>query len=192
LKLFHRDDIIIYYRTDLRGADLDENMASLNIQITSSIGEGSTLLSAFDSALQNAGVSNYNLIRLSSIIPPHSKIEKSSRYQTPPSEFGHKLYVVMADVRSSKVGKFIGAGIGWYQLEDKRGFFVEHEAIGSTRLAVESELNSRIKHSLKDMCKFRNIEFDEKNLNSSTSFAKVKSKPACALVLAVYQSEGWK
>jgi len=167
-------------------------MACLDIKIVKAVGEGSTLLSAFDNALQNAGVSNYNLIRLSSIIPPNSKVTKISKYETPPEEFGHKLYLVMADIRSNEAGKYIAAGVGWYQLADNRGFFVEHEVIGETRIAVKSEIDQRITNTIKDMCKFRGVEFDEENVNSSISLIQVNDKPACAQVLAVYQSQGWE
>jgi arginine decarboxylase len=37
------------------------------------VGSGATELNAFDRALQQARVGNYNLIRLSSILPPHVK-----------------------------------------------------------------------------------------------------------------------
>ncbi len=46
----------------------------MKIYISSGRGTGPTSLSAFDAALNEAGVANYNLIRLSSIIPPDSKI----------------------------------------------------------------------------------------------------------------------
>ncbi|HTO01714.1 MAG TPA: pyruvoyl-dependent arginine decarboxylase, partial [Microthrixaceae bacterium] len=44
----------------------------LTINVSGSVGHGPTSLSAFDSALAGAGVSNFNLIRLSSVIPPNS------------------------------------------------------------------------------------------------------------------------
>ena len=164
----------------------------MNITIVTSNGEGQTLLSAFDNALQNSGVHNYNLLRLSSIIPPHSKIIKKSSYDTDPAEFGHKLYVVMAEMRSSQAGKHLAAGIGWYQLGDEGGFFVEHETIGDTRVAVQSEIAFLINSSLRDMCNFRGIAFDENNVKLVVSTVKVTNKPACALAIAVYQSEGWR
>jgi arginine decarboxylase len=166
-------------------------MAFMQIKVVKAVGEGSTLLSAFDNALQNAGVSNYNLIRLSSIIPPHSKISVVHHYDTPPEEFGHRLYLVMADIRSSEAGKYIAAGIGWYQLEDGRGFFVEHEIIGETKIAVKSEIEQRIRNTLRDMCKFRKVTFNEKSVKMAVSIAKINNKPTCAQVLAVYKSEVW-
>lgn len=164
----------------------------LEIKVVCGVGSGRTTLSAFDSALKKAGVYNYNLITLSSIIPPGSKVNKIRRYGTPPEEYGHKLYVVKAEIRSEEAGKFIAAGIGWYQLEDGRGIFVEHEIKGETKVAVESEITSRIENSLKDLCKFRHIKFDPKSVKSATSITQIKDHPTSVLVLAVYQSEGWE
>lgn len=164
----------------------------MNIKIVKAVGEGTTLLSSFDSALQNAGVSNYNLIRLSSVIPPNSKIIRTTKFVTPPDEFGHKLYNVMAEMRSNQAGRYLAAGIGWYQLEDGRGLFVEHELIGDTKIAVQSELLMLIRNSLRDLCRFRKIDFNENKVNHCLSVARVKNKPACALVIAVYQSQGWE
>lgn len=44
--------------------------------LVSSVGSGSTELNAFDNALCNAGVGNYNLVKVSSILPPMSKEKK--------------------------------------------------------------------------------------------------------------------
>lgn len=83
----------------------------MNIYISSGKGQGKTLLSAFDAALFDAGVSNYNLLVLSSIIPPGSVI-KQQKYKTPDNEYGHRLYVVMSENRSRESGRYIGAAIG--------------------------------------------------------------------------------
>ena len=163
----------------------------MEIKVVCGVGSGRTILSAFDSALKDAGVYNYNLVTLSSIIPPGSKVDKIRRYETPPEEYGHKLYVVKAELRSEEVGKFIAAGIGWYQIEDGRGIFVEHEIKGETKVAVESEINLRIKNSLKDLAKFRRIKLDESRIKFAMSLTQIKDHPTCVLALAVYQSEGW-
>ena len=163
----------------------------MDIKVVKGAGEASTPLSAFDAALKDAGVYNYNLITLSSVIPPGSKVQKTDDFKTPDSEWGHKLYCVMAEERCNEAGKFIAAGIGWYQLDDDRGLFVEHHLIGDTRIAVESELYFRIKNSLMDLCKFRDIKFENKRMKYEVSINKVKSHPASVLVIAIYQSEGW-
>ncbi len=118
------------------------------ISIVKGAGEASTPLSAFDGALKDAGVYNYNLITLSSVIPPNSEVKKIDRFETPENEWGHKLYCVMAEERSDRTGKFIAAGVGWYQLEDNRGLFVEHHIIGDTKPVVDNTIRLRIKNSL--------------------------------------------
>lgn len=163
----------------------------MQIQIVTSTGEGKTLLSAFDNALQNAGVSNYNLIVLSSIIPPQSTIVRKKSYVTPPEEFGHRLYVVRAEMRSNETGKFIAAGVGWYLLDDGRGFFVEHELVGDTKVAVEYDIENRIRNSLSDMCAFRHIRFVKEMVQTAIAIKQVDGQPACALAVAVYRSEPW-
>lgn len=163
----------------------------LEIKVVCGKGSGRTTLSAFDNALKTAGVYNYNLITLSSIIPPSSVISKIRRYEAAPEEFGHKLYVIKAEIRSEEAGKFLAAGLGWYQLDDGRGVFVEHEIKGETKVAVESEITSRIENSLKDLCRFRRIKFDFKSVKSVVSIIQIKDHPTSVLVLAVYQSEGW-
>ncbi len=93
--------------------------------IVSGTGTGPTLLGALDKALLAAGVGSYNLICLSSIIPPHSKIQRGTL--TPKSdEYGHRLYVVMAHQMANEKGTEAWAGLGWVQEpDDGRGLFVE-------------------------------------------------------------------
>ncbi len=164
----------------------------MDINIVSATGEGKTLLSAFDNALQKAGVYNYNLITLSSIIPPGSRIIMTTTYTTPDCEFGHKLYVIKAEMRSQKKGEYVCAGMGWYGLDDGRGFFVEHELKGKNKSQVQSHIHDLIYHSLEDLCTFRGIFFNKNHVKSSIAITCVKDRPACALVLAIYKSEGWK
>lgn len=178
--------------TGISGINLVYNNFEMKIQIVSSTGTGSTLLSAFDGALQNAGVENYNLIPLSSIIPPGSRVEKIGKYKTPANEFGHKLYIIKSDIRSDQRGLVIGVALGWYQLADGRGFFVEHESHGMDEAGVEKELKDKIISSLQDLCSNRGLEFDLKKVQSAHTVVKVQDQPTCALVLALYQSGGWK
>lgn len=54
----------------------DSGMLKTNhYTLVAGIGNGSTELNAFDNALYNAGVGNYNLSRVSSILPPLSREE---------------------------------------------------------------------------------------------------------------------
>lgn len=164
----------------------------MKIYIASGAGTGRTLLSAFDSALLDSGVANYNLVRLSSIIPPGSKIIRTRQYKPDPDTFGDRLYAVRAEYRSQRVGKFIAAGIGWYQFDDDRGFFVEHEDIAETKVAVQSEIDSRIENSLRDLCQSRHLRFQPSNVQSKTIVREVTEGPTCVLVVAVFKHEPWE
>lgn len=163
----------------------------MNIIIATGKGQGKTLLSAFDAALFDAGVSNYNLLALSSIVPPGSVI-KLQKYKTPESEYGHRLYVVMSENRSRESGRYIGAAIGWCQEEDGRGVFVEHHFTENSEEAVRNLLQEEVKHSLTDLCRLRGYSFSLKKMNIKMSVAKVTDSPASVLVVAVYEAQGWK
>lgn len=163
----------------------------MDIKVVTGKGTGQTLLSAFDAALKDCGVYNYNLIALSSIIPPNSHIERVEQYQTPPEEYGYKLYVIRADNKSETQGEVIGAGIGWYQLEDNRGMFVEHSFTGNNKDEVEASLAKLIKTSLSDLCQFRGFDFDEAKVNTAFSVAECDSTPISTLALAIYKSQSW-
>jgi len=52
------------------------------IILTSGIRIGSTKLNAFDNALLNAGIGNFNLLSVSSIIPPKAKIVNNPAAET--------------------------------------------------------------------------------------------------------------
>lgn len=162
----------------------------MEIYVASGKGFGKTPLSAFDAALQDAGISNYNLLILSSVIPPASQLI-SKKFITNPKEYGQRLYIVKAEIRSREAGKYIGAALGWYQLPDGRGVFVEHEEIGETKKSVEANLREDVRKSLTDLCTFRGFPLDEEEMKIQTSIVKVDGSPACALVIAVYKCEPW-
>jgi len=155
------------------------------IYVTCGIGKGLTDISAFDAALINAGIANYNLIYLSSVIPKGSKIE-IKKLKPKKTEYGRKLYVVIARCDQDISGKEAWAGLGWSQDRMGRGLFVEHKS--ENREAVIR----LIRNSLKDMKKLRPLRpYKYGRINYSVTGIKCKNKPVCAVVAAVYQSEGW-
>ncbi len=162
----------------------------MKIVVTSGLGEGNTTLSAFDSALKDAGIHNYNLIKLSSVIPPSSKIILE-KWKNLPSEHGKKLYVVIAEERTDQLGHSIAAGVGWYQVQDGRGVFIEHHDIVESPNTKEAEENvaQKIESSIKDLCMHRDWTFSKTKLHMKISSAEVKNKPTCTLVAAIYESQ---
>jgi arginine decarboxylase len=114
----------------------------MKIIVTAGTGEGPTAVAAFDLALRRAGVENYNLIPLSSIIPPGSTIERAA-FVTPSDEYGHRLYVVMARCDAYTNGTEAWAGVGWTQEPDNgRGLFVELH--GDSKSSVQNMETARV------------------------------------------------
>lgn len=155
------------------------------ITLTKGTGTGDTKIAAFDAALFEAGIANYNLIRLSSIIPPGSRVE-IGKYVTPPDEFGHRLYIVYASEIQVEAGKEAWAGMGWCLAANGtgEGLFTEHEGHS------EQEVTNLIKETLSNMVSYRPEEYGP--VSHQTIGASCTGKPVCALVAAVYRSEGWE
>ena len=164
----------------------------MKITVTSGNGTGDTTLSAFDNALKDAGVYNYNLIKLSSVIPPNSEIVMKG-FQAPENEFGHRLYIVCAEERSDLIGHSLAAGIAWYQWGDGRGVFAEHHDIIAVldKKEAENNVSKKLQATIRNLCEFRGIDFDESKMSMEISSMEVSSKPGCALVIAAYQSIPW-
>ena len=163
----------------------------MNIYVVSSCGTGQTHLSAFDNALIEAGVANYNVIPLSSVIPRNGKVLKVKKYKPGKDEIGCRLYVVMAHIKSSNPDSYLGAGLGWYYLKSGGGLFVEHELEGYTEQKVKDKLEELITASLSDLCKHRDEKFETKNINMCLTISPPKNKPRCALCIAVYKVDPW-
>ena len=160
-------------------------MNKKQIFVTSGIGKGSTPLAAFDAALWDAGIANFNLIKLSSVIPPKSTVQTKSLSNNGKEGYGNRLYIVLAEKRESEVGREAWAGIGWAQnKEDGRGIFVEHNG------SQQAEVIRLIKETLADMTKYRKEKFGE--MHYQVVGMRCKNKPVCAVVAAVYQQQGWK
>jgi len=106
------------------------------IEIVWGTDEGQTPLSAFDAALAEAGIHNYNLVTVSSVIPEDRSVairgEHDRRW-----DVGELVAVVLAETRSTVAGETISAGLGW-ATADEGGVFYESTA-GSTA-TVESRL----------------------------------------------------
>jgi len=153
------------------------------IIITSGTGEGPTTLAAFDAALLHAGVSNYNLIYLSSIIPTGSDLVRA-KFVSSDWEYGHRLYVVIARRDETRSGKVAWAGLGWTQeMTSGRGLFVELHGKNKT------EVEQAIQDTLHSMMAGRSISYGA--IESEIVGIPCQDSPVCAVVVAVYRSEGW-
>lgn len=163
----------------------------MNIFLVSGVGYGSTSLSAFDAALEVAGIHNFNLLKLSSVIPTNARVNVVPRLCPDPAEHGYLLYVVMAEARSEIQATSIAAGLGWYQLDDGRGVFAEHEDTSQTIAAHELEhrVADRLRNTVEDLCHRRGWPLEDRRLRFQTISCQTEDRPASALVAAIYESQ---
>lgn len=157
----------------------------LTIRISAGHGQGRTTLSAFDAALRSAGVADFNLIRLSSVIPPDSVVVEAGPDQQLRGGFGEALYCVYAAGWATAPGSEIWAGVGWSRRRDDSGagLFVEH--CGTS----EQEVRDKLRTSLDDLSEGRSADFDYEG--EVLDHVRCTSLPTCAVVVATYRSVGW-
>lgn len=153
------------------------------IVVTPGLGSGPTPLAAFDSALLDAGVANYNLLCLSSVIPPGSVIERR-RWRTPREDWGRRLYCVVSQMREDRPGHQAHAGIGWvHDTASGAGLFVELH--GPDRDRLDGELRA----TLASMQRQRGVDLGP--VHTEIASHRCTGEPVCALVIAVYAAAPW-
>lgn len=158
-----------------------------------------TRLAAFHRALRTMGLAHYNLVRLSSVIPPDTEVVAGRPHGAPalhalrPSErpvefadgrWGDRVYCVYAEQSTDVPGEQAWAGVGWAQRTDGQGgYFVEHE--GSDPDVVVADIRA----SLADMVADEDVAFGpaEWVLEGVTC----EDRPVCALVIVPYAAVGW-
>ncbi len=162
----------------------------MKILVTSGSGHGFTEKDAFDAALIEAGIENYNVIHLSSVIPNDSVIVKGKKPERNVDHWGYRLYAVYSAAYAIERGQEAWAGVGWTQDSCTRGgLFVEQ------RGPLESVVEGDIHNSLAHMMSLRVELHNEKNYGPVYSMTKGVVRGdlpiSCALVAALYKVESW-
>ncbi len=156
----------------------------MDIPVTAVVGRGPTPLAAFDDALVTAGIADRNLITLSSVLPPGSRIHRVNRIDHTPGCWGDRLYIVMAHATTAAPGDEAWAGIGWAHDHSGRGLLVEHHADS------EDDLRHLITTSLSALCRNRgDIHLPERGI--AVAGATSHGQPTCALAVAVFEAAPW-
>lgn len=154
------------------------------IPVLRASGTGATALAAFHAALVAVDLGHYNIVRLSSTVPPHTSVDGTGKATVPTGQWGDRMYCVYAEQRATEVGEQAWAGIGWVQrLDGLGGLFVEHE--GPTEAAVADA--TRL--SLTEMIAGQEDQFTAPDwvLNGLTC----TDAPVCSLVIAPYECTPW-
>ena len=88
-------------------------------------------IGSFELALRDAGIEGFNLVKVSSILPPHCELV-SSEAGVKLLKPGQIVYCVMARNETIKSGELISASIGLAFPEDEKihGYVCEHTACG--------------------------------------------------------------
>lgn len=158
----------------------------LTIRVSVGTGSGRTTLSAFDAALADAGVSDFNLIRLSSVIPPGSRVFEAGAREKLPGGHGDALYCVYARAHAVFPGHEAWAGIAWSRRDDGSGagLFVEHD--GPSREQVAADLT----HSLGDLAETRGGRYHPEG--RKVVGITCVTLPVCAVVVAAFRRVAWE
>jgi arginine decarboxylase len=101
--------------------------------LTRGVGIHKEKLTSFELALREAGIAQFNLVRVSSIFPPHCQIvtkEEGLQLLQP----GEIVFSVIAEMSSNEPGRRMAASIGVARPadHDKYGYLSEHHTYGQT------------------------------------------------------------
>ena len=155
----------------------------MKIYLTVGRGGGPTPLAAFDNAMYDARVGNYNLVYLSSVIPPYSTIEHAP-FVGEPKDYGDRLYVVLASQTETTPGHWAWAGLSWTQEPNTlRGLFVEQH--GSSEAQVRHNLDATIRSLM------ARRPYNYGAINMEVAGVECQDEPVCVMVVAAYKSLGW-
>lgn len=109
--------------------------------LVSGASDGYTPLNAFDAALLQAGIGNTNIVKMSSIVPPHC--QRISPIALPPGSLVPAAY---ASITSDVPGEIISAGVAIALPEDENqnGLIMEYSAKGEQRKIEEIVRNMAV------------------------------------------------
>lgn len=101
--------------------------------LTKGVGRHKEKLAAFELALRGAGIAQFNLVTVSSILPPHCKVVSKTeglKLLAP----GQVLHVVMSRAESNEPHRHLAASVGVAIPRDRSmyGYLSEHHAFGQT------------------------------------------------------------
>ena len=149
------------------------------VQVISGVATGPTAIASYDAALADTGVHNYNLLTLSSVVPPDADVEVRDE-ASDLGPVGGKLTVVQARATVEGTGRATAA-LGWTR-EGARGPGVFYETGGEFDRA---EARRRIERGLDHAREIRTWDLDGSTIEVE-SVATDGASFATAVVVATY------
>jgi len=154
------------------------NQMNQNIFIIGATGTGCTPKSALDDALSRVGIHHFNLLPLTSVIPPMTNIILKGVYNRRILP-GTVQPVVMAHYESETPGQVISAGIGW-KLAAEGGVFIEVNGAWN-EITTEHKLIT----SLEELTQRRDWDWQQPS-QTRVQETTVKNQASSVLVCAIY------
>ncbi|GAB7094009.1 pyruvoyl-dependent arginine decarboxylase [Halolamina litorea] len=146
------------------------------IHVVAGAGTAPTAKAAYDAALADANLHNYNLVPVSSVVPADAEVV---RVESAPDlgPAGNRLNVVQA--KAAAVGpETVAAGIGW-TTGPGAGLFYEADA------EAEADVEARLEAGLAAGRELRDWSFDHEETLIETAEAS-PGEHTCVVVLAAY------
>ena len=99
--------------------------------LTRGVGRHKEKLTSFEMALRDAGIEKCNLVRVSSIFPPHCKLV-TRQEGVPMLQPGQVVFAVLAEMSTNEPSRMVAASIGLAIPADPNhyGYISEHHAYG--------------------------------------------------------------
>ncbi|MDA2935476.1 arginine decarboxylase, pyruvoyl-dependent [Acidobacteria bacterium AH-259-D05] len=103
------------------------------IFLTKGTGRHREKLTSFEMSLRDAGIAAFNLVRVSSIFPPHCKLIPKSQGLKKLTQ-GQIVFCVMSEAATNEANRLVAAAVGVAMPRDPKlyGYLSEHHSYGQT------------------------------------------------------------
>jgi arginine decarboxylase len=161
--------------TEPEETELGLNMVPKRIFLTKGVGKHKERLTSFELALRDAGIAAQNLVRVSSIFPPHCKLIPRAvglKYLNP----GEVVFAVVAENSTREPHRLIASSIGLAIPADRStyGYLSEHHSFGETEDAAGDYAEELAAEMLATTL---NVEFDpDKSWDEKKEIYRISNK----------------
>lgn len=150
----------------------------MTISVAWGTGSGPTEMAAYDAALADANLHNYNLVSVSSVIPADADVEVAG---TAPDlgPVGNRLTVVEAHANAAGP-RHVSAALAWAESDDGSGLF--YEVADETDAA---DVEERVRAGIEAGMDLRDWPYDDVTVRTASTDAE-PGEYASAVVVAAY------